>query len=86
MNENSNETLPQQEEGESFRAWLKRNRLDNGQPWLFYGEDELFEDVIWTFESFCRNRTETEAINKYDLAFKIVILLTESIHCITHLK
>jgi len=46
MNENSNETLPQQDEVESFSAWLKRNRLDNGQPWLFYGEDELFEDVI----------------------------------------
>tara|TARA_B100000475_G_scaffold156494_1_gene117303 strand:+ start:502 stop:642 length:141 start_codon:yes stop_codon:yes gene_type:complete len=46
MNENSNEALPQQDEGESFTAWLKRNRLDSGQPWLFYGEDELFEDVI----------------------------------------
>ena len=46
MNENSNETLPPQEEAESFTAWMKRNRLDRGQPWLFYGEDELFEDVI----------------------------------------
>ena len=55
MNENSNETRPQQDEDESFTAWLKRNRLDSGQPWLFYGEDELFEDVIWTLESFCRD-------------------------------
>ena len=50
MNENSNENLTQQDEAENFTAWLKRNRLDNGQPWLFYGEDELFEDVIWTLE------------------------------------
>ena len=76
MNENSNETLPQQEEGESFRAWLKRNRLDNGQPWLFYGEDELFEDVIWTFESFCKDkRLKQKAVDKYDLVFKFAIFL-----------
>ena len=52
MNENSNDTLLQQDEVESFSAWLKRNHLDSGQPWLFYGEDELFEDVIWTLELF----------------------------------
>ena len=46
MNENSNDKLPQQEEAESFSSWMKRNRLDSGQPWLFYGEDELFEDLI----------------------------------------
>ena len=46
MNENLNETRPQQDEDETFTDWLKRNRLDRGQPWLFYGEDELFEDVI----------------------------------------
>ena len=52
MNENSDETRLQQDEDESFTDWLKRNCLDSGQPWLFYGEDELFEDVIWTLESF----------------------------------
>ena len=47
MNEKtSNEFLPQNEEGETFTAWLKRNRLDNGQPWLFYGEDEQFQDGL----------------------------------------
>ena len=68
MNENSNETLPQQDEEESFTAWLKRNRLDSGQPWLFYGEDELFEDVIWADESFCReSRPQLMSLMKYDL-------------------
>ena len=56
MNENSNESHPQQDEDESFTAWLKRNRLDRGQPWLFYGEDELFEDVIWALERSAENR------------------------------
>ena len=46
MNENSKDSLDQQEEVESFTAWMKRNRLDSDQPWLFYGEDELFEDLI----------------------------------------
>ena len=46
MNENSKESLDQQEEVESFTDWMKRNRLDSDQPWLFYGEDELFEDLI----------------------------------------
>jgi hypothetical protein len=46
MNENSTETLPQDEEVETFSAWLKRNRLDRGQPWLFFGEDESFEDAF----------------------------------------
>ncbi|QNI58282.1 hypothetical protein SynBIOSU31_01408 [Synechococcus sp. BIOS-U3-1] len=46
MNEKSNDSQSQQEDIETFTAWLKRNSLDDGQPWLFYGEDELFEDVI----------------------------------------
>ena len=46
MNENSTETLPQDEEVETFSAWLKRNRLDRGKPWLFFGEDESFEDAF----------------------------------------
>ncbi len=46
MNENSTETLPQDEEVETFSSWLKRNRLDRGQPWLFFGEDESFEDAF----------------------------------------
>lgn len=46
MNEKSNDSQSQQEDIETFIAWLKRNSLDDGQPWLFYGEDELFEDVI----------------------------------------
>ncbi len=44
MNENSNEKRSHDEQAETFSAWMKRNRLDRGQPWLFYGEDESFED------------------------------------------
>jgi hypothetical protein len=46
MNENSTETFPLEEEAETFSAWLKRNRLDREQPWLFFGEDESFEDAF----------------------------------------
>lgn len=44
MNEKSNDSPSQQEDVETFTAWLKRNSLDEGQPWLFYGEDELFKE------------------------------------------
>ena len=44
MNENATENRLHDDEAESFSAWMKRNRLDRGQPWLFYGEDESFED------------------------------------------
>ena len=50
MNENLNETHSHDEEAETFSAWMKRNRLDKGQPWLFYGEDESFEDYNWIIQ------------------------------------
>jgi hypothetical protein len=44
MKENSEKPNPDDGEAETFSSWLKRNHLDSEQPWLFYGEDELFED------------------------------------------
>ena len=35
-----------EDEDDAFSAWLKRNHLDQGQPWLFYGEDELFIETV----------------------------------------
>jgi len=35
-----------EDEDDTFSTWLKRNHLDQGQPWLFYGEDELFIETV----------------------------------------
>ena len=32
---------------DSYMAWLDRKCQDDKEPWLFYGEDEDFINVVW---------------------------------------
>ena len=38
---------------DSYAAWLERKRLDDEEPWLFYGEDEAFITAAW-IPLYCR--------------------------------
>ena len=38
----ADQPIVEDQSDDSYAAWLERKRLDDEEPWLFYGEDEAF--------------------------------------------
>ena len=42
-----NQPILDDQSEDSYMAWLDRKHQDVKEPWLFYGEDEDFINVVW---------------------------------------